>query len=277
MGLFNRLKKQTPLEMTTLDEGLVVPVQLAAYWSHVKAAGLPSLVISAQPGMGAPDGNKFGHIPCLPQGYDYPKDDAGEYLFPLAQFNFAQMPELPGFPREGLLQFYISMDDNLDHFDEELTTPSVKVLYFAPDEIAKPMLDFSALEHLFKDASRPVKVPQLLSFTLQEDYIGIGDSLTNQQYFDADAFAAHHPAEKAQLLEFVHENLVKSGHKLGGYASFMSEDPRRHELSLEGYVPLLQMRVDKEHGDEGVHRFFIHPKQLAARDFSRVVYHPDTW
>lgn len=274
MVLFNRLKKQTPLEMTTMDDGLVVPAQLAAYWSHVKAAGLPSLVISTQPGVAALDGNKFGHVPCLPQGYDYPKDDAGEYLFPLAQFNFAQMPALPGFPGEGLLQFYISMDNDLDHFDEEPTAPSIKVLYFEPKEMATSAW---SPEHLFTDASRPIKTPQLLSFTLQTDYMGIGDSLTNPHHFDAEAFAAHHPAEKAQLLEFIHENLVRSGHKLGGYASFMSEDPRRHEPLLEGYVPLLQIRVDKEHDDEGMHRFFIHPQQLAARDFSKVVYYPDTW
>ncbi|NES65387.1 MAG: DUF1963 domain-containing protein, partial [Okeania sp. SIO2D1] len=55
----------------------------------------------------------------LPKGFDYPKTPEGEYLYLLAQINFAETPHLESFPEKGILQFYITNDDRYGLPDSE--------------------------------------------------------------------------------------------------------------------------------------------------------------
>ncbi len=63
------------------------------------------------------------------------------------------------------------------------------------------------------------------------------------------------------------------GHKIGGYAYFTQDDPRR---ASDPMLLLFQLdsdeRMDLMWGDMGVGHFFIREKDLVARDFSRVLY-----
>ena len=54
----------------------------------------------------------------LPEGEQIPQTSDGEPMRLLAQINFAQIPKLPGFPSQGLLQFWL--DDNADNFESRL-------------------------------------------------------------------------------------------------------------------------------------------------------------
>ncbi|MDY7023352.1 MAG: YwqG family protein, partial [Cyanobacteriota bacterium] len=85
--------------------------------------------------------NSSGNFPYLPKGFDYPQTADGEYLHLFMQINCAEIPHLPGFPKQGILQFYLlgNNDQNLYSFGEqywqqnyELLSPQSKwkVLYF---------------------------------------------------------------------------------------------------------------------------------------------------
>ena len=49
----------------------------------------------------------LGGVPYVPHGGQVPTSDDGDQLWLCAQFNFAQMPPLEGFPAEGILQLFL--------------------------------------------------------------------------------------------------------------------------------------------------------------------------
>ncbi|MGK7874924.1 MAG: YwqG family protein, partial [Xenococcaceae cyanobacterium] len=75
--------------------------------------------------------SKFGGLPYLPKGVEYPQNPYGDYLYLLAQINFAEVPPLEGFPEKGILQFYIADDDlyGLD-FDDPTQQSGFRIFYF---------------------------------------------------------------------------------------------------------------------------------------------------
>ena len=46
--------------------------------------------------------SKFGGLPYIPKGFEYPKSFGNEYLYLLAQINFAEVPHLEYFPDKGI-------------------------------------------------------------------------------------------------------------------------------------------------------------------------------
>lgn len=80
---------------------------------------------------------------------------------------------------------------------------------------------------------------------------------------------------------YLYENLSNDGHHMLGYPYFTQDDPRR---DCSDYYDTLLIRIDSEMigredyvlwGDSGVGNFFINSKELAQRDFSRVLYNWD--
>jgi uncharacterized protein YwqG len=74
-------------------------------------------------------------LPYLPKGMSYPQTPEGEYLHLLAQINFAEVPSLEPFPKQGILQFFIANCDYyrirrkpLAEFNPDLTVGEVRVL-----------------------------------------------------------------------------------------------------------------------------------------------------
>lgn len=63
-------------------------------------------------------------------GEDFPRTPAGEPALLLAQINFAEVPDVPGFPADGLLQIFTKVD--FEDFDSEPT-----VIYRAADELTR--------------------------------------------------------------------------------------------------------------------------------------------
>lgn len=57
--------------------------------------------------------SKFLGLPYLPKGFLYPTDSNRQPLILLAQINFAELPPLPNYPTNGILQFYISTTGDL--------------------------------------------------------------------------------------------------------------------------------------------------------------------
>lgn len=71
---------------------------------------LPSIHIAATKGQATCLDSRFGGIFYLPRGEKIPVCPEGEEMQFLAQINFAQIPTLKGFPRKGILQFFVDTD-----------------------------------------------------------------------------------------------------------------------------------------------------------------------
>jgi uncharacterized protein YwqG len=217
--------------------------------------------------------SKVGGSPYLPKGTAYPTTPEGAPLFFLAQLNFADMPALAPFPTKGIVQFYINDDDlyGMD-FDDGENPDTFRVLYF-PDVVKDekvlqttfPMLqNYDMLPH-HPDESYP------LEFSLEEEVAGSTDYRFWQQ-FGASFFQQFGEKEWDVMDEFG-KAVRPQGHKVGGYAYFTQDDPRRAEDPM-----LLLFQLDSDEGmdlmwgDMGVGHFFIREKDLIAGDFSRVLY-----
>lgn len=218
--------------------------------------------------------SKVGGQPYLPKGVTWPTAPDGRELFFLAQLNFAEMPPLPPFPTQGIVQFFINDDDlyGMD-FDDGENPDTFRVLFHP--EVAQnesvlqtkfPMLrDFDDLLPHHPDESYP------LTFALAEEVVPITD-YQFYQHFGADFFRQFGEKEWDVMDEFG-KAVRPQGHKIGGYAYFTQDDPRRSDDPM-----LLLFQLDSDElmdlmwGDMGVGHFFIREKDLAARDFSRVLY-----
>jgi len=219
----------------------------------------------------------FGYSPCLPKRFAYPTDSKGAYMYPLAQINCNHLPPLDNFPREGYLQFYIASNDMYGiNFDNQQEQSGFRILYFTNEEVKDHQTDFSFLNYVMNYDHRPIHKPHTLAFTLKEEYIGLQDvRYEDNRFFDLEETAHKYPSVAKELEDFVWDNFESNGHKMGGYAFFTQSDPRHNEN--EEYILLLQIDSGDEimWGDVGVANFFIHPDDLATKDFSMDMYNWD--
>src|SRR5579859_3428 len=127
------------MEKVAVLPGIELSKPLAACWPQIAATKRTSIKITATP-VDDPHcrKNSFGCYPTLPKGFDYPKDEKGNYMYPLAQIHCADLPPLAGYPDSGYLQFYIAVEDNdiygLD-FDDKVIQKNFRVLYFGENEV----------------------------------------------------------------------------------------------------------------------------------------------
>ncbi len=289
MGLFDFFsKKNTPtvsvvpvnplLEMVQVKPDIKIARAFANEWQQLESGRIEYIAIKALPVESMKlEQSKFGHYPKIPAGFSYPVDNTGHYMYPLAQINFSDVPPLPGYPTSGLLQFYISIHDEtygLD-FTGSLGDKNFRVHYFEEEELKDYRTDFSFLQDIITSDLSPVEKPHALTFSTAEEYFGMGDV-----HYEAGAgkivmdIAAKNSEIEDELLESLYDGDMANGHKIGGYAYFTQSDPREAD---DPSVLLLQIDTDNHimWGDSGVANFFIHPDDLAKKDFSKVMYNWD--
>ncbi|WP_343579860.1 YwqG family protein [Acinetobacter sp.] len=231
--------------------------------------------------------SKIGGEPYLPLDSAYPVDSNGNPLALLAQFNFAEIPSLPNFPDQGILQFYIAADDLYGmNFDDQQQQSGFKVLYF-DQVIADPSQlkqDFSELE-FDEDAYLPFAGQYSIEFNLTSQPMSLGDFafapkiLGVEELYDVEDRFEGGDFED-DFIEPYDEVASASGHRLGGYPYFTQTDPRHYNEKVQDYILLFQLDTDDAEneimwGDSGVGNFFIHPEDLKNRDFSKVLYNWD--
>lgn len=266
------------LEPVQVADDLILPRVLADRIDEMKKFARRTVSIKALPSQELSlTQSKFGHYSCLPSSFEYPRDSAGNYLYPLAQINFSEVPHLENFPTSGFLQFYIAADDVFGLSFEKDVPSEFKVFFFEESELQDPMKDMSFLDELLSEASSPVHQPHALKFTLKTEYVGMGDVHGGSKAgLSLDEIVAAYPNLRRKIEDVVFENFSATGHKLGGFAYFTQWDPRE-DNDTEDYVLLFQMDSD-EHilwGDVGVGNFFIDPSDLKNKDFSKVMYNWD--
>lgn len=253
---------------------MLLPAALEPHRAALEKTKMPFLRVKSHPARSLPLwASKVGGIPYLPKTVAWPTAPDGRQLFFLAQINFAEVPALPPFPTQGILQFYINDDDlyGMD-FDDGENADTFRVLYFS--EIVQneqvlhapvnPMRPYDLLPH-HPDECYP------LSFERAEEYAPVTDYRFWEQM--GQNFFQQYGSSEWQFMDEYQKSLSPQGHKIGGYAYFTQDDPRSPADPL-----LLLFQLDSDEtldlmwGDMGVGHFFIREKDLSARDFSKVLY-----
>ena len=234
--------------------------------------------------------SKVGGQPYLPLETAYPKDSEGQPLALLAQINLAEMPALPDFPAQGILQFYIAADDLYGmNFDDQQAQSGFRVLYF--ENVTE---DFQQLKQNFSDIQfndeyllpLPLTQQYAVKFLLEQQAISSSDFAFGRKILAAEQlheFESQYEGDDFydEFFEPYAELFPGTGHRLGGYPFFTQSDPREYNHKIQDYILLFQLDSDSEDGkdimwgDAGVGNFFIHPDDLRKRDFSKVVYNWD--
>lgn len=230
--------------------------------------------------------SKVGGAPYLAPGASMPETDTGGPMVLLAQINFAELPPMPGYPRAGMLQFFIARDDLLSgmRVDEVTHLPDLRQrgfrIRFVEDvdpEAVTPRVAVRCGGDGCMTPHDPTR-PRRMRFAVGEEPISASDV-----GFPAAIGVEPGPwvLERAAAWGVDENDLAErafpsaGGHKLGGYPYFTQTDPREPGSPFR---LLLQLDTDEElmWDDAGIGAFFITPEDLAARDFSRVLYSWDS-
>ena len=261
--------------LNAMSLALSLPAALEPHRASILATRAPFVQVLAQPARKIELWeSKVGGLPYLPKGVSFPTASDGRELFFLAQINFADLPPLAPFPNQGIVQFYIQDDDlyGMD-FDDGENADTFRVLYHptvvkneATLQTKFPALrDYDDLLPHHPEESYP------LNFALAEEVAPVTDYRFFEK-FGHDFFQQFGEKEWEVLDEYA-KMVRPQGHKIGGYAYFTQDDPRRPDDPM-----LLLFQLDSDEpmdlmwGDMGVGHFFIREKDLIARDFSRVLY-----
>ena len=228
--------------------------------------------------------SKFGGDPYFPKNRKYPLDETGHPMKLLAQINFAEMPETDEFPDSGILEFFVSIYDDvlgLD-FDNPVSQKNFRVIYFPEISGDDSLLitDFSFITEP-EDSWFPVSKTVKLEFIPGLEVVSYND-YRFANYFGADSYSFFERfcTGEDTVWEFYSETYSGAGHKMGGYAFFTQDDPRAYQ-NADYETLLLQIDSDESlgimWGDVGVANFFIRPSDLKKRDFSKVMYNWDCY
>lgn len=286
--------------MKNIEEKLAnLPPELLPYKDNILATVKPVIDIKLSPADDLPLwASKVGGKPYLPLDVEYPCDENGKPLLLLAQFNCEELPTNNQLPITGILSFFITC--NYDFYGEIYNTPTLqngfRVIYFEKiikdetqlitdfDEIYTQAEDFENLMFpLFgeldsNDKLYNVQFKPTFTFTHQE--IGYENFDFENKLFNGQDFSDDILKGNKELFHKILKNFFNaSGHHLLGYPFFVQEDNRPFDKHTKDYILLFQL--DSEFigdfeilwGDAGVGNFFIHPDDLAKKDFSKVAFY----
>lgn len=247
--------------------------------------------------------SKFGGIPYWDMSMEYPKAKDGSLLMLIAQINLDELNregKNPGdkLPKEGMLQFFIAMDDvygmdfdNTLDSDGRLAQENFRVVYHKTIDYMVSKEEIEALG-MPDSSSEDVDESPLwgeygLIMEVEDTYIGM-DDYRFKEYFQQAAKTVGWKVEEQKGFynsfsdegrDFLYEELEPSGHWMLGYPYFTQYDPREGYDEKQKYtVQLFQM--DSDYGDDdyimwgdaGVANFFISEDDLAKQDFRDVLY-----
>ena len=225
--------------------------------------------------------SKVGGLPYLPHEIAYPRDTENEPMLLLAQLNFAEIPHLQHFPKSGILQFYIAMDDvcGID-FDNLTTQTNFRVLFHPTIDLSNCQNDFSFLEGIQNEDFYLLEQNEYaLQFKKSIDYVS-AQTIDFETFFGADAwdFFTQLGEKRDEIHELYWETFQSEGHKIGGYPFFTQGDPRERQKQYKAYnILLFQLDSDGDRvlwGDSGVGNFFISLEDLQNLNFDNILY---TW
>ena len=92
---------------------LQIPKELEQYRSILEESVKPYVKVSGTQAETTLFESKFGGYPYLPIDQEHPKDSNGQPMMLLAQLNLEEIPNIEHMPQHGMLQFFISAEEDL--------------------------------------------------------------------------------------------------------------------------------------------------------------------
>lgn len=201
----------------------------------------------------------LGRILYWPREQAWPTDENGRPLFGCLQLNLAELPTLPDWPSTGILQFFISDDPFWGaHPLEPPKQDNFRIIYHntASPETDALLDDFSFLP-LFENL--PFQRDVSLAVSGTEDRMPMSPEDHRFPALFGSIFSELSD-EQWTALNAYRKAIGTVGHRLGGYAGFVQDDPRPEDAVWE---LLLQLDSDPKHGllwgDYGVAHWFYSP------------------
>lgn len=231
--------------------------------------------------------SKVGGFPYLPIGQELPKNTkTGNTLTMLAQINFSEMPHLPDFPNQGILQFFIDKDDanygkgGSDKFigHEEYDNYTYEELYQNKfPQIANRVIYYA---DILPESNLVTDFSDYPTFNYNNAYSVIGGNYPI-------VFNSIIEKSDDEINKQLEANKVPL-HQIGGYPNFLQGDEfykifdepwdRKHillfQLDSESHSIDGKYKRKVIFGDVGIANFFITPEDLRNLNFSKVAY---TW
>lgn len=240
----------------------------------------------------APETSHVGGPVYLPQNISYPLDTDGNPMLFIIQINFAEIPNIPGYPKEGVFQLFVQADEMLGINSAEHGTRNRQVFFWKNTEKLKSRHD-------------PIKVhPDILLY--KRDWIdGKTDTTTARdihqngrkiefksslsdvipwlvydypvpkilgQEFKKHVFLDEHVQEAIDGINPEAQIMI------GGYSSNGQIDPRfQVSEDTEHTRVLLTIRSMDEIQvwDNYNLNIFVRPMDLKHQDFSNIIYYID--
>ena len=242
--------------------------------------------------------SKCGGVPYLPAGAQAPTNQDGKLLGMVAQINCAELPKNELYPKTGILQFWIDSgeeegDENWGFNANDIANQAnIRVIYYPQVGEATPA------GHPAVTAARsedwPIYPPEAeLALTFKKKHESLSDTSREFEARFVHRWNEKHPEQtinEVYEIDRLHdgENIAydltdsTEYHKLGGYPSFVQDEPRENNPELQEYtVNLLTIASEEAKndgdgdimwGDMGTANWLITPEQLKNRDFSQVIF-----
>ena len=238
--------------------------------------------------------SKFGGLPYISTDADTPKDSNDNQLALLAQINCSDLPENTLYPKDGLLQFWISRNDDfgLDNKKDYC----VKYIENIEDNITKESIlnKYKLLDEENSEEYSPFSKKNT-SFALKFEK-GISTITSTDFLFEDTALKTIHELFPDENIEDLYDDLERDvfdtlfkafngiDHAIGAYPTFTQWDPRNPEEKDTYGITLLQIESHWNNdsnnneimwGDSGVANFFINKEKLEDLDFDDVLFNWD--
>ncbi len=199
-----------------------------------------------------------------------PLNEKGEPMRLLCALYCSEIRNIPDFPEKGVLQFFISDDEDLGLDRENPTAQKNFRVVFNDDEELKEVCDIKFGEPEFFPVAGCYSIRFMIALL----------PMTDSDFRFYDAITAEFKKNGAEFNEAAANEAERKfhseGHRVGGYPYFVNEDPRASRPDLQKYDTML-LQIDDHDGfvnigDTGVINFFISKEALKRRDFFDILY-----
>ena len=238
--------------------------------------------------------SKFGGLPYISTDADTPKDSNDNQLALLAQINCSELPENTLYPKDGLLQFWISRNDDfgldnkkdycvkyIENIENNITKESILTKYKLLDEENNE--EYSPFNK--KNTSFALKFEKGISTITSTDFLFEDIALkTIHELFPDENIEDLYDDLERDVFDTLFKAFSGVDHAIGAYPTFTQWDPRNPEEKDAYGITLLQVESHWDNdsnssgimwGDSGVANFFINKEKLEHLNFEDVLFNWD--
>lgn len=252
-----------------------------------------NIVLEANDNLSVSD-SKFGGIPYIAKDSAVPKDSNDMQLALLAQINCTELPKNDLYPKEGLIQFWISRNDDfglnnkkdycvryIKEIEDDITNEDVLNKYNLLNENNDE--EYSPFNK--KNTSFALKFKKGMSTITSNDFQFEELALqTVKELFPNENVNDLYDDLEREVFNTLFKAFIGVNHAIGAYPTFTQWDPRNPDEPNAYGITLLQVDSQWESdsnsaqimwGDCGVANFFINKEKLENLEFEDVLFNWD--